>query len=349
VREMAGAALIWLVLIGMGFLAAGKLLPGSAMRLALVAIAVIALLISWRQPSRIAGAAFAALLVSSVITFDGPRVETVRSFFGVHKLSKTEDGRFLKLVHGNTLHGAIRLLNDDGTPAAGRPEPTTYYTYEGAIGTLISSMRQAQGGTLGSVLVVGLGTGSLACHSAPQEDWTFLEIDPEVIRIAETPRYFRFLSECAPAAEIVLGDARLTMADQPSGKGLIVVDAFSSDAIPAHLMTREAIGLYLSKLDARGSIVLHISNRHLDLSRILARTAAEHGLSTFVLKEVRQESVERRLRAPSYVAVLTRDPTHLGPVATGGSVKFLAPEMPRRPWTDDFSNIVQAIADNNGW
>jgi hypothetical protein len=143
----------------------------------------------------------------------------------------------------------------------------------------------------------------------------------------------------------VLGDARITLADQPGGMGLIVVDAFSSDAIPAHLITAEAIALYLAKLAPDGAVVFHISNRHLDLKHVLARTAAEHGLVTYTINEGTEEPVERRYRAPSRVAIVARDPAHLGALVMQGSWKRVEPDRGRRPWTDDFSNIVQAMMD----
>jgi hypothetical protein len=304
-------------------------------------------MIAWRTPAQVAPAAATAAIVATLFSAGVLQRETFRSFFGVHKLTRTADGRFLTLSHGTTIHGATRLLNDDGTPATGRPEPTTYFTYEGAIGTAIASVREAQGGTLPAVAVVGLGSGSLACHARPGEAWTFFEIDPEVERIARDQRHFRFLSECAPEAPVVLGDARLTLAKQHGGKSVVVIDAFSSDAIPAHLITKEAIDLYLSKLSNAGVVVFHISNRHLDLRRILARTAAEHGLVTYLMHERRSEPMERRYRISSVVAAVARDPAHLGRIATEGTWRRIEPDMARRPWTDDFTNIVEAIIDNN--
>jgi hypothetical protein len=349
VREASGVALVWAGMVIVGLLVSGKLVQGGQVQIGLLASAVMALAFSWRRPDRLAAPAVVAVLVGSVLSFGAGRVESVRSFFGVHKLLTSQDGRFLNLVHGTTVHGAIRLRNDDGTPAVGRPEPTTYYTLDGGMGLLIASLRRARHGTLGRVAVVGLGTGSLACHAAPAENWTFFEIDSEVIKIATTPRYFRFLSECGSSPEIVLGDARLAMAEHPGGNSLIIVDAFSSDAIPVHLITKEAIALYLSKLDPSGAIVVHISNRHLDLSRILARTAAEHGLATHLSHDSTDEPVERRYRSPSLAVVLARDPVQIGSGAVPNVLKRLEPDMARRPWTDDFSNIVQAIADKNGW
>lgn len=192
--------------------------------------------------------------------------------------------------------------------------------------------------------MVGLGTGSLACHRAGDEAWRFYEIDPVVARIARDPKKFRFLAACGPDMPVVLGDARLTLAEAPGGLGALVVDAFSSDAIPAHLLTREALALYLAKLAPDGVLAMHITNRHLDLGRILARVGAEFGLSTHVARESFPFDPVR-FRAASTVAVLARDPAHLGALATDPAWERIAPDLARRPWTDDFSNILQAMAD----
>jgi hypothetical protein len=300
------------------------------------------LMLAWRRPPHVAVLAGAALLAVAAVRTEGR--ETLRSFYGVHKLATSDGGRFLTLSHGTTVHGAMRLREDDGAPAVGRPEPTTYYTREGAIGEGIAAVRAARGGALPSLAVIGLGAGSLACHKNPGERLSFFEIDPLVARIAADR--FRFLRECAPEAPIVLGDARLTLAGDRGGHSLLVVDAFASDAIPNHLVTREALGLYLAKLAPGGAILLHISNRHLDLSRILARTAAEHGLVAFVKVERWVEPLDRRYRAPSSVAMLARDPGDLGPVATDPSWTRVVPDPRRSPWTDDHSNILEAMLDS---
>lgn len=319
--------------------------PALVAMILLVAFGVVTAAV-WRAPQRVAPAAIAAALSAMMLHTD-PTQESFRSFFGVHKVGQTEDGRFVTLAHGTTLHGAMRVKNDDGTPTTGRPELTSYYVQEGAIGSAIAYLREAQGGMLPSVAAIGLGTGTLSCQIAPNEAWTFFEIDPVVLRLATDPKYFRFLRDCGGGnVPIVLGDARLTLADQPGGKALIVVDAFSSDAIPSHLLTKEAIGLYLSKLTSDGALLFHISNRHLDVRYIVARAAAEHGLVTYV----RTKGLDGPLgpaRAGSIVAMVAREPADLGRLAADAAWQRVEPDMRRRPWTDDFSNIVQAIMDNN--
>src|SRR5262249_36506735 len=160
---------------------------------------------------------------------------------------------FRVLMHGTTIHGATRLRDDDGGTLAGRPEPLTYYYAGGPISETIAGARATRGG-LHNVAIVGLGAGSLACARIEPERWTVFEIDPTVAEIASDQRLFRFLSECAPAAPIVLGDARLTLAATDTQYDLIVLDAFSSDTIPVHLLTREAFAIYLAHLTPHGML-----------------------------------------------------------------------------------------------
>ncbi len=346
-KEAGRGLLTCLVGVGGGLVLAQTVSYPGQVSMVLMVVFIAVMMIVWRTPQQVAPAAVGAVLVATLFSSVLVEGTTFRSFFGVHKVTRTEDGRFMKLAHGTTLHGAIRLKNDDGTPVAGRPEPTTYYTYDGSIGAVIAATREAQGGALSSVAAIGLGSGSLACHVEPGESWTFFELDPQVLRIAQDGRYFRYLRDCAPNVPVVLGDARLTLAEEPGGPGLIVIDAFSSDAIPAHLMTKEAIGMYLSKLAPDGVLAFHISNRHLDLRRILARAAAEHGLVTYAHYDGFKEPLEKRYRTPSIVAAVARDPSHLGRLAGPGGWRRVDADMTRRPWTDDFSNIVEAILDKN--
>lgn len=338
----AACAAVLIAAVGVGAVATG-MLPGAAAAvlfpLALGGLAAA----HWRRPEQAVPPLFAAAALACGIVFPGEGAETVRSFFGVHKLSETGDGRFLTLMHGTTVHGATRLRNEDGSAYLGPPEPIAYYTREGALGSAISSIREARGGSLPRWAAIGLGAGGLACHRGPAENLTYFEIDEAVIRIARDSGRFRFLSSCAPDARIVLGDARLTIADEKDRFSLIVVDAFSSDAIPAHLITREALALYLSKLDDRGAILLHVTNRHLDLAQILARAGAELGLKAYLKRETAVEPLERRFRAPSTAVVLARDARDVGALAM--EWEEVRPDMARRAWSDDFSNILEAIRD----
>ena len=197
---------------------------------------------------------------------------------------------------------------------------------------------RAAHGVLGHVAVVGLGTGSLACHRKAGEHWTFFEIDPEVIRIARDPRLFTFLSSCAPDAPVVAGDARLTLEASSGRYDLIVLDAFSSDSIPAHLLTREALAGYLSKLSPRGVIVAHISNRHLDLAPVVANVARSQGLVSFLREDDRASDFMTTFVSNARVVAMARAASDIGSVAEKWTP--LHPDPTSALWTDDYSNIL---------
>jgi hypothetical protein len=264
-------------------------------------------------------------------------IETARSFFGVHKVAEVADGKARILYHGTTIHGAQRLRNEDGTPVDGSPTPLTYYYPQGPLAEAIDAARAAHG-VLGHVAVVGLGTGSLACHRKAGEHWTFFEIDPEVIRIARDPRLFTFLSSCAADAPVVAGDARLTLEASSGRNDLIVLDAFSSDSIPAHLLTREALAGYLSKLSPRGVIVAHISNRHLDLAPVVANVAQSQGLVSFLREDDRASDFMTTFVSNARVVAMAREAGDIGSVA--GKWTLLRPDPASALWTDDYSNIL---------
>jgi hypothetical protein len=182
-----------------------------------------------------------ALVLLRAYPSDDGRVETVRSFFGVHKIVVTPNGQYHVLMHGTTIHGAEKFQNDDGTPVTGRPEPITYYHKDGGIGQAIAAVRERKGAPLRAA-VIGLGSGTLTCASEPGENWKFFEIDQSMVDTAKDPKYFTYIQKCEPDLKPVIGDARLTFAREPDGiYDLIVVDAYSSDAIPIHLATEEAM------------------------------------------------------------------------------------------------------------
>src|SRR5436305_3712270 len=270
------------------------------------------------NPARFAAIAIAAFIITGLWQPGLRLVETTRSFFGVHRVVETVTGTHRLLVHGNTIHGAERIREADGTLAHGRPEPLTYCYFGGPISEVTAAPRGAVG-KLANVAVVGLGAGSMACHRQDGETWTFFEIDPEVVRLARDPNMFRFLASCAPSAPIVLGDARLTLAGSRQQFDLIVLDAFSSDAIPTHLLTREALRGYLAHLSSHGMLLVHISNRHLELAKVVAAVGATEGLTTLVKTDRNRNDFTVDLKAAAMVAVLARNETDLGALrgATG--------------------------------
>ncbi|HEY1376497.1 MAG TPA: fused MFS/spermidine synthase [Gemmataceae bacterium] len=333
------------------------------------------------RPLRFGLCVAALWLVPTITTeldlkYGGRPVRRDRSFFGILSVQESEEqaedrttvptpdaGRpreFNRLVHGTTLHG---LQQTDPRSS----EPLTYYHRTGPIGQVFAAAPPAV--ARGRFAFVGLGTGTLAAYGRPGQSITFYEIDPAVLRIAEDPRYFTYLHDCKAKYDVVLGDARLKLEEhaKPGEYGLIVVDAFSSDAIPVHLLTKEAVQLYLDKLADDGVIALHISNRYLDLQKVVGRLAAElrlAGLKQWDLNDLfvpkhdgGVDTAANRIpgkRASQWV-VLTRDRKHLEPLL------HLPPTMdveghavPLSPWeeltnddgplwTDDFSNLTQIL------
>ncbi len=293
--------------------------------------------------ARMGLAAFALASLSALVVSEQQRTDSIRSFFGVNKIRDTENGRFRSLVHGNTVHGVQRLRNDDGSVTTGRPEPLSYYFTGGGIADGIDAVRQVRGGTLGAVAAVGVGTGSLACQMRAGEDWTFYEIDPKVVSMATDPARFGFFAACAPEARFVIGDARLTLADAPANSlDLIVIDAFSSDSIPTHLMTTEAIGLYLAKLKPHGAVLFHISNRNMELGPVVTATAHAKGLATWLRSSQQSPELIDQMKFSPRVAIVARRPEDVGLSAQQGWVRQDAPGT-ARPWRDDYADVIGAI------
>jgi len=279
-----------------------------------------------------------ALVLIRFYPADDGRVETVRSFFGVHKIIITPRGQYHVLMHGTTIHGAQKFQNDDGSPIEGRPEPITYYYKDGGIGQAITAIRERKAAPL-RVAVIGIGAGTLACASEPGETWKFFEIDPAMVDTARDPKYFSYIRDCDPDLKPVIGDARLTFAKEPDGVyDLIIVDAYSSDAIPVHLATEEAMKIYKSKLAPQGAVVMHVSNRHLALSGVAAGIASANSLRSWVCSWT--SDFDNDYIFSTTVVVSARDEADVGTLASSDSC---TPENEGEVWTDDYSNILKAI------
>jgi SAM-dependent methyltransferase len=293
-----------------------------------------------RRPARYA-LSLAALFVAGA--FDpGPFGETLhmeRNFFGVVRV--TRDGKFIKLIHGTTLHGQQRADEPDGPQG---PRPMTYYHQKGPVGKLFAALPPER---LKRVGAVGLGTGAVAFYAQRGQDWTFFEIDPAVARIANDPAYFRFLSSCRErgiSCDVILGDARRSLVRLPDQQfDLIILDGFCSDAIPVHLLTREAFQLYFQKLAPGGLLAVHISNNHLDLPPLVARIA-RHGMdSPLVVRychDIATEDQRRDGKTDSQWMVVARTEDDLGKVGTNAYWDKL-PDVPGPVWRDDFANLLK--------
>jgi hypothetical protein len=296
----------------------------------------------WRAPVPFAAIVAVVLFINHTF-IDVNGTTTVRSFFGVSKIADSEDGRFRVLSHGTTLHGAERIRDASGKPVSGPPDILMYY-YDGSAMAQVMEAVRAQ--TAGSIryAVVGLGAGSLACRARPADTLDYYEIDPAIIYIARDSGLFRFLSACRPDVPIMLGDARLRLADAPDGSyDIIYVDAFSSDAIPIHLLTREAMAIYLSKLRPHGIVVIHVSNRFLELASVVTGIAAANGAlarvndgSDFI------ENVNEYLFVGTVVAV-ARNKEDFGAIGGSDYWPLQTPDPDQWVWTDDYSNIVGAV------
>jgi spermidine synthase len=196
--------------------------------------------------------------------------------------------------------------------------------------------------------VVGLGTGTLACYSQPAQSWTFFEIDPVMVRIASDPNRFSFLSRCAPTARIVVGDARIRLAaERPATFDILAVDAFSSDSVPMHLLTREALGVYARTLKPRGILMMHISNRYLDLEPVLAEGARRGGWHAAALDHP-SSSGYLNDHASHWVA-MTRDRQTMENLIMASGAPKSWKALSTRPgfagWTDDYASILPLLED----
>jgi hypothetical protein len=335
-------ALDWLVPVGIGGLSVGLLVwavshgTNPKVVLALITLPALASYGQRRRPLRFTLSLAAMLLAGSWFAGAGePVLHRARTFFGVYRVSLDRTGRYHGLAHGTTLHGMQAL--DSGR----RSEPLTYYHRTGPFGQAFEQLPHI--GAAKEIAVIGLGVGTLASYARPGQHWTFYEIDPEVERIARTSAYFTFLDACAEQCRVVLGDARLSLArSRPRQFDLIVLDAFSSDAIPVHLLTHEALSLYLSRLAPGGTLAFHISNHHLALGPVVADLAASHHLAAV-------ERFDRRTpdwpqgKSESQWVIIGRSVDELGSLNRDPGWTPLLATPSTTLWTDDFSNILSVL------
>ena len=258
-----------------------------------------------------------------------------RDFFGVHAVLADPAGSRHILMDGGTIHG-IQL-----TDPAKRDEPSAYYSRQGPVGDVFSS--RATTDSAAQVGVIGLGAGAVACYAKPGQRWTFYEIDPAVETIARDPRLFTFLRDCAPDnSRVVIGDGRLALAaDTRARYDVLIIDAFGGDAPPVHLLTREAIQLYLGRLAPGGALLFNVSNKYVNLTPVLANAGSDLGLATY--QRVDLAGTPSSVAAgifPSAWIVMTRDPGDLNGLASrqGWSPTRTDPIQP--VWTDDFSDVL---------
>ena len=305
----------------------GKWVVAAAAGLACVALA--------RHPLRFGLAVGAVMAAAWIGTVDQGRViHQERSFFAVHRVEVSPDEILHELWHGRILHGM---------QVGGRAlRPVAYYHPTGPIGQLFDALPDRS--VARRTAIVGLGAGGLACHSRPGDRWTFFEIDPAVERIARDNELFSYLRDCEGSFDVVLGDGRLSLGEQADGEfGLIVLDAFGSDAVPTHLLTLDAVRMYTRKLDPRGALVFNVSNKYLSLEPVLGNVANAAGLACFAQGERDVSAADARsYKLPSYWVVMAPDPSNLGRVADDARWHACRPDG-GRTWTDDYANVLGAV------
>jgi hypothetical protein len=328
-----------IVILGVGRLG---FKPSRPLNILLFGYAMLWCLSFGKRPLRFAAGVAALFFASTFYAGSfGHILHTERSFYGVSRVTNDMDGKYRYLFHGGTIHG-IQSLDQSRSR-----EPLAYYTASGPAGDIF----RAEQAKLphGDLAIVGLGAGAMACHLAPGESLTYYEIDPSVTGIAENPQYFTFLSQCAPNARIVLGDARLKFRDAPDGQyGLISLDAFSGDTIPMHLVTREAVELYKRKLAPGGLLVFHISNLYLEMSPILAALADDAHLKILTADDTVVSQKESDAgKFPSRWIVMARSETDVDELQKSTSSPGRWVQVARQPgirvWSDDYSNLLSII------
>lgn len=344
-RQLGIAALLSAAALILGFIIKYSEGDEQAWLVGIYVIGVaIAIMIAYPQSAKLQLLIVATLAaIVSFLPSSLNRGTPSRSFFGVIRVLESENGQVRRFLHGTTSHGAQRILDAEGRRIS-PPVPATYYHPKSPMALAVNVARDASGKPSQDfrVGIIGLGIGSMACYSKPAETWRFYEIDAAVLAVAADPKRFTFLSECRPNADVVLGDARLTIAHEaPKSFDYLQVDAFSSDAVPTHLLTAEAVELYLDKLTDKGVLAIHVSNRHLDLAPVAAAAAlAAPGTRVAVVQsDPRNQSLAA---TPSVVVLVTKNPAAIQSIAAWPDAKVQqSPTV--KAWTDDYSDIVSAL------
>lgn len=309
----------------------------------ILGIIAVAILANRSKPALAAGLVIAAFTAVHMNTADSNIAFQGRSFFGVTRVVEypnMPDGKLRVMMHGTTIHGAQYITGRRTR------EPLTYYHPDTALGhaTQVALSRYPQG-RLG---LIGLGSGSTSCLKRPQDTLTIFEIDPMVVKFSTKAGVFTFEPQCAPDAKIVLGDARLGVQGLPDNSlDVLVVDAFSSDAVPAHLLTKEAIGLYLRKLSPNGVVILHLSNRNLDLVGEASRVVREGGFGGLWASSDSPPSTDYYTSFATSVMIITRDQATANSLLLGPDWQP-AEDLKGRAWSDEYINLVRPLLANMG-
>lgn len=342
--------LIAIVALGIGIYVGKELgLESQHIKTALIAVILVAgVLVTGRR------VALAIVLAGAMLANGGWNNLTLslndtrmRSYFGTYTINQSSDASVRWLSHGTTMHG-MQL----------RDQPTLPISYYGASSGVGIASRRAEEifGPGAAIGVVGLGTGTLACYKKPGQDWHFFEIDPLMVEIARDRKIFSFLKKCAPDTKMHIGDARLTLAEQPKGSfDLLAIDAFSSDSIPLHLLTKEAFAVYRRALKPSGILLVHISNRYIDLNPVIAAEAAAGKWSAALRFDSPPVGAVNLGMRPSQWIAMSPDPGKLAQL-TGlvhdtrpafyypdRWIKLKSPRPDDR-WTDDYASVLPYVS-----
>ncbi|MCG7519217.1 spermidine synthase [Ruegeria sp. Ofav3-42] len=332
-RNMAmGLLASYPLLIIFGVVGDIKPLGEGVLRLVVATAVLAAIMFFFRNsPTRIAVLVL-VLMLPAIAPKDNAILQD-RSFFGTHTVFSNSKYRIYQ--NGTTLHGWQRE-EDFGK----RPTPLSYYHPEGPMAQVITSDFGRQSDSIG---IVGLGTGALACYKLPSQTWAFFEIDTMVDQVARDPSMFTYVSECAPTSETHLGDARIVLAQNPFEFDILVLDAYSSDAIPLHLITKEAVEMYTERLADDGVLVFHVSNRYYDLVDPLARIADALGLNiAHQFLQIDNEQRDRTGASSSEVVIISPDKARIDSFVDNGQWQLVVPDG-TEPWTDDKANLLSAL------
>ena len=332
-RDLAAAVLAGLAAAGLVYLFRRPGVPPLALA-PLLAIACTGLFASARTTVSF-GLAVSLVLAGGLVSRQdsGDLIYARRTFFGVLRVWNVPEEQQHRIAHGTTIHGVQ-------STASGRTgDALSYYHPDGPIGQVFSALQSRLASA--RVAVVGLGAGGLATYAQPQQRWTFYEIDPEVERVARNPRLFTFLRDCGVRCEVRLGDARLRLTHDTGRYDLLVLDAFSSDAIPVHLMTREAMALYVDRLTDDGVLVFHISNRHLRLRSLVAGLAHDRRLAA--RGQFYRSGSKNMIRTSSEWVAMARTEGDLGSLASDPRWTMIEPDPGTRIWSDDFSDVFSVL------
>jgi spermidine synthase len=276
------------------------------------------------------------LLVAFVVPANATLFQE-RTFFGVNRVyaDKANDGRHV-LMNGTTVHGMEAFSGPDAH------QPTTYYAPSGPIGQYFAQLdADARPHEIG---VVGLGSGALAAYGRPGDHFTYYEIDPAVIDIAEDRDLFTFVPDSKAKVDMVLGDGRIELEQRADARyDLLTVDAFSGDAIPVHLITDEALSLYLQRLAPHGVLAFHISNRYFDFAPVLARLAAQHGLTGIIQDNPATPDEAAAGKLEATWVLLARTPADLGVAAHDPRWQPLGSGAGAPLWTDSYSDLLHVF------